>query len=83
MIAKFIIVVVIAAVVAYEQLVLWQMKRRGLETASFFTAQKAVLGEITRRARNGNVPSQLHHAALLGIGLWIAIGLGSFIFFGK
>lgn len=83
MIAKYLIVLVIAAVVGYEQLVLWQMKRRGLQARSFFAAQSAVIGEITRRARSGNVPSQLHHAALLGIGLWIIIGLVSFLFFGK
>ena len=83
MIAKYLIVIVIASLVIYEQIVLRQLLKRGLARGNFLASQSAVFGEITRRARTGNIWSQLHHAAMLGIGLWIAIGLGSFLFFGK
>lgn len=83
MIAKYIFVILVTSLVIYEQIVLRQLRRRGLVQGSFLQMQGAVLAEITRRARGGNALSQLHHAALLGIGLWIAFGFVSFFFFGK
>ena len=83
MIAKYLFVILIAGLVIYEQIVLRQLRRAGLKPHAFLPAQTAVLVEITRRARAGNVWSQLHHAAMLGIISWIAVGLSSFLFFGK
>ncbi|MGL5733860.1 MAG: hypothetical protein ACRCYS_03245 [Beijerinckiaceae bacterium] len=83
MVAKYLIVFAIASLVIYEQIVQRQLRRRGLAYGSFLASQSAVMVEITRRARAGNVLSQLHHAALLAILLWILVGLGSYLFFGK
>lgn len=83
MIAKYVFVLLIAGLVTYEQIVLRQMRKRGFAERAFLRTQGAVLAEITVRARRGNALSQLHHAALFGIGMWIAFGFVSFFFFGK
>jgi hypothetical protein len=75
MIAKYLLVAVVLAMVLYQQFVLWQLKKRGAP-GSFLRAQIALFKEITARALNGSVVAQLHHAALLGLMLWITVGFG-------
>ena len=78
MIAKYLLVVVVLAMVVYQQMVLRQLKKRG-QIASILGAQGALFREITARALNGGVLAQLHHAALLGLALWLVVGLGYFL----
>jgi hypothetical protein len=77
-VAKYIIVVVVLAVALYQQFVLWQLKKRG-PTGSFINSQKALLREITTRAFAGSMAAQLHHAALLGVMLWLTVGFGYYL----
>jgi hypothetical protein len=77
-VAKYLIVAVVLAVAAYQQFVLWQLKRRG-PAGSFFHAQTALMREITARAMKGSVAAQLHHAALFGAALWVVFGLGYYL----
>jgi hypothetical protein len=74
-VAKYVLVVVVLAMVIYQQFVLRQMKRRG-QVASFVGSQFALFREITSRALGGSVAAQLHHAALLGLMLWLTVGFG-------
>ena len=73
--AKYVLVVVVLGMVVYQQFVLWQLKKRG-PVGSFFRGQMTLMREITARALNGSVAAQLHHAALLGVMLWVVVGLG-------
>ncbi|OJY35402.1 MAG: hypothetical protein BGP06_05925 [Rhizobiales bacterium 65-9] len=75
MIAKYLLVAVVLALVVYQQLVLRQMRKRR-QIASMLGAQAALFREITARALNGSVAAQLHHAALLGLALWLTVGFG-------
>ncbi|WP_342362424.1 hypothetical protein [Terrarubrum flagellatum] len=75
MIAKFVLVAVVLAMVLYEQMVLRQLRKQG-RIASTLGATATLFREITARALKGSAAAQLHHAALLGLALWLAVGFG-------